>query len=95
MHSPGVEHTDSIFRDELATIDKVFRSDVRCTESEGVVDSLHFLNDRMTVWQVGFIFNVWHTVETNDSIELSLGFLLDFRIGRNQSREPLHDGRSL
>ena len=76
-------------------VDKVLTSHMRRTQPEWIVNSLDLFNVSMAVRQSFFIFDTRETATSNNTIEFFLGLFPDFKIGRDQSREPLHNGGGL
>lgn len=95
VHRVGVQNENGVLGDELSAVGEVSRVDVGGTEPEGIMATLDFLDDGVDVGQVLLVLDGWETVAANDSVNFFLGLLLDFRVGRDQSGEPLHDGSSL
>jgi len=95
VHGVGVQDDDGVLGDELSAVGEVSRVNMGGTEPEGVVATFDFLDDGVNEGEVLLVFDGWETVTANDSVNFLLSLLLDFGVGRDQGREPLHDRRGL
>lgn len=58
-------------------------------------DETDLLNDSSNEWKTVFVFSCWPSFFSDDPIKFFMSTGLYFRVGWNQSKEPLNDPRGL